>query len=84
MHGDTPLAGSLNPARLGRALGRVPQTHFVGARDRNVPPQVVAQYRDALPAAARVTVVAMPDFDHRCCWVERWPRLLRQALDVGR
>ena len=55
----------------------VREVHFVGGRDANVPPSIVASFQARHPAA-RIMDVAQ--FDHRCCWVERWPRLLDDAM----
>jgi pimeloyl-ACP methyl ester carboxylesterase len=76
LHGYTPMAGSLNPADSPPLSPSVKQVHYVGGRDRNVPPQVTRSF-GAHHASARV--VEIPDFDHTCCWVENWPDLLRAA-----
>jgi hypothetical protein len=55
----------------------VHELHFAGGRDANVPPSIAASFQARHPAA-RITDVAQ--FDHRCCWVERWPRLLDDAM----
>lgn len=78
-HGVSPMPHSLNPADAGTRLGRVPQTHFVGADDEVVPAQVARAYLARLPDRARARLVVVPDFDHDCCWVKAWPTLLRQA-----
>jgi len=73
LHGYSALVGSLNPA-LQPALPRaVTQIHYAGGRDDNVPPAVVTSFARQHPAAR---VVVIDEFDHRCCWVERWPQLL--------
>jgi hypothetical protein len=76
LHGYSPLEGSLNPAELPPLPVGVSQVDFVGGRDRNVPP-AVAQSFARRHAGART--VEIPDFDHECCWVERWPQLLEEA-----
>lgn len=73
LHRYSPLAGSLDPAAQDGLDSRVLQHHHVGGRDRNVPPELLTRFV-ARQAAARV--VAHPDFDHICCWVEAWPGLL--------
>lgn len=82
IHGDSPLAGSLNPADLATRLAMVPQIHLIGADDGNVPRQVAEAYlaRMPTPNAGRARVV--PGFDHRCCWIEKWPELLRRYAPV--
>jgi len=70
-HAVTPLIGS-DPESL---TGTLPSAvHFVGGRDRVVPPEIVA------PFAARTLgrLVVLPDYDHACCWSRDWPQLLKE------
>lgn len=73
----TPLYGSMNPADHTDRLLNVDQTHFVGGKDKVVPPLSVFTYRDRFPPRRRPIVKVMENFDHDCCWLEAWPRLLR-------
>jgi len=73
--GLTPLSGSLNPADAWARLRHVPQTHYVGGRDRTVGESVVRAYASRFPPAEQPEVVVVPPFDHDCCWAERWPAL---------
>jgi pimeloyl-ACP methyl ester carboxylesterase len=70
----SPLTGSLNPADEWAQLRQIPQIHYVGGQDRQTGRLALG------PALAhpspRVRVIEMPDFDHDCCWVEAWPRLV--------
>ena len=79
LHGVTPLVGSLNPIDFAATLRSLPQRHLLGEHDQIVPPPVIDSYLDKLgrPPNARLQVIA--DFDHHCCWPERWPQLLFQA-----
>ena len=76
LHQYSPLAGSLNPTLLPALAPSIAQTHYAGGRDRNVPPAVVESFRRGHPEA-RVVIIA--DFDHECCWIERWPELVAGA-----
>ncbi len=78
-HGVSPMPHSLNPAEVAGRLGRLPQTHFVGADDEVVPAKVARAYLARLPDLANARLVVVPDFDHRCCWAKAWPALVRQA-----
>jgi dienelactone hydrolase len=70
-HGVSPLSGSLDPmADLKPRTYR--QTHFVGERDKIVPPGVIAAY----VAKHGGTIRRAQDFDHQCCWSRDWSRLL--------
>ncbi|MEW6329984.1 MAG: alpha/beta hydrolase [Pseudomonadota bacterium] len=72
MQGLPALAESLNPADEWRALQALPQRHFVGGRDNTVGRRVTESYLARFPPDRRPEVVTLPDFDHVCCWVERW------------
>lgn len=77
-HGVTPLRGSLNAIDVAAQIGRVPQIHFSGGRDKVVPPQIA----EAFKAAARspcAAVRVLPDADHENGWAAAWPRLLTDA-----
>lgn len=72
-HGYSALAGSLNPALMPSLPSAIVQVHYVGGRDRNVPPSVVESF-SRRHAGTRIIEIA--EFDHECCWIERWPKLL--------
>jgi hypothetical protein len=72
MHGIPALADSLNPADEWRALRTLPQRHFVGGRDAIVGRRVTDAYLARFPSDQQPEVVTLPDFDHVCCWVEKW------------
>jgi hypothetical protein len=79
LHGYAPLTGSLNPAAGLELPAAVRQRHYAGARDRSVPPNVVA----AGPIAPG-TLVVVPGYDHRCCWTTLWPQILRDISTTPR
>lgn len=76
----SPLSASLNPADMAPALSRVPQIHFVGEDDEDVPPAVAQAYRARFPDPARVSIIEVPGVDHNCCWVKQWPGLLNKYV----
>lgn len=81
LHRVTPLAG-LDPMQQRSRLMQLPQWHFVGSHDRNMPP-VLAQGFVSGMAQARVVVV--DGFEHQCCWARDWGGLVREVLAaVGR
>lgn len=79
LHGVTALTGSLNAADVARSVQHIPQVHYVGGRDDIVPPATVTAYADRMTDTTHTAIRVMPDFDHACCWVEAWPRLLEEA-----
>ncbi len=74
LHGHSPLAGSLSPARRPPLSPGIYQRHYAGGRDRVVPPGIVAG-GDILPE----TLTVIPEYGHVCCWVELWPRVLDEV-----
>jgi hypothetical protein len=73
VHGYSRLAGSLNPALEPPLPPGVAQWHFYGGRDGNVTPAVVLSFARRHPGAR---VIEIAEFDHECCWIERWSQLL--------
>lgn len=78
--GDTPLWGSLNAVSSAERLRRIPQYHFVGGRDDQVPPHLAAAFmrRLNLDPAGRVEVI--PAYTHQCCWARDWTALAARPL----
>jgi len=79
-HHVSPLEGSLNPADEWRALENVPQVHFVGGRDHIVGTEIAESYLAHFPAGHRPEMRVIADFDHACCWAERWLVLADQVF----
>ena len=77
LHRDTPLFGSLDAADLAQAVAGIPQVHFVGNDDDVVPVSISDSFRKRAGDTSRIAVIKVPDADHECCWVEKWPALLR-------
>ena len=46
LHGLTPLTGSLNPADFTQGLGQVHMYHFMGGKDRIIPPSVFFSFQN--------------------------------------
>lgn len=74
-HGYSPLKGSLNPANRAPLPKHIVQWHLSGGQDRNMPPSIV-QAVITQQHNAQWTVIET--FDHRCCWQQRWPSILKQ------
>lgn len=72
-HHASPLTGSLDPAE---STVRLPvNIHFAGGRDKVVPVSVVEAFVNG--RGGRLEVVS--DFDHECCWVRDWGKLLGRS-----
>lgn len=79
LHRVTPLAGSLDPMAQRDRLAKVPQWHFVGGRDSNMPAALAQGFAQGLAAAH---VVIVDGFEHQCCWARDWARLVAPLLEV--
>ncbi len=82
-HRIRPLTGSLNPADHAEALRGIQQWHFVGGKDSNMPPELVWAFAISFPERQRPTVLVEPEFDHHCCWADRWSALWRKSLGMA-
>lgn len=72
-HGYTPLHRSLNPAQQ-KLPRHVRYLHYAGSEDRNIPPTL----GQAVHSQPGHHLEVIEGFDHRCCWVERWPAILEE------
>lgn len=75
LHRISPLSASLNAADAAPALAHMRQVHFVGAKDREVPPELAQSWIQRLHPNTSATLRVVPGFDHSCCWAEAWPTL---------
>lgn len=75
LHDVEPLTGSLNPADYWALLQHIPQTHYVGTKDKIVPPAIAESFAARFPAGHRPMIRRMEGYDHQCCWIEHWPEL---------
>ena len=74
-HHVAPLSGSLNAHDASGQLSVVPQTHFVGGRDRVIPPVLAFAWGEGLLGPENRNLRLLPDFDHQCCWAKQWREL---------
>lgn len=75
-HNVLPLDGSLNPADEWSQLENLPQLHFVGEHDKIMPTDVAQAFAARFPDNRRPEVRNVPGFDHSCCWIEQWRKIL--------
>ncbi|OHX37794.1 alpha/beta hydrolase [Methylomonas sp. LWB] len=75
LHHYQALTASLNPAR--RPASGLPEWHFLGAADQNIPPALVQTALRRRPNA-RVEIV---DAGHAQGWPGLWPGILRKIAD---
>jgi dienelactone hydrolase len=82
MHHVPALKGSLNPADAWEALVALPQQHLVGGRDEIVNHAVTDSYVSRFPSNRKPALTTLPDFDHVCCWVDRWPSIWSETIGL--
>lgn len=78
-HQVSPMPHSWNPVDFAQGLANVPQFHWAGKQDQQVPPAILHAYLRHLHNPVAVTVQEVPDFDHACCWVSSWPTWLAKV-----
>lgn len=76
LHGDAPLADSLNPVDNARTTRGIPQLHVLGGKDGVIQPALLDSWVQHC-GCERVVRVTMPEADHGGSWTEAWPELLR-------
>lgn len=66
---------SLNPVDIAPQLKNMPQRHFVGQMDKEVPPAIYHSYAQAMGDTTCSQVTLVPDAKHRDGWTEQWSTL---------
>lgn len=74
-HRIAPLSGSLNPVDIAGRIAGIPQTHFIGERDRVIPPILALQWPAGFAGSDRGNIRIVKSFDHSCCWERSWSQL---------
>ena len=74
-HRIEPLSDSLNAADVADQLAAVPQSHFVGGKDRVIPPGLAQRWPVPMRGKEGGNLHVIPAFDHVCCWSEQWAAL---------
>ena len=75
-HKVSPLTGSLNPVDYQKKLQTIPQIHFVGEYDQNIPPKLAQDFIANYDSEKFAKVIVVPDQSHSCCWQKIWPKLI--------
>lgn len=78
LHGVSPLSSSLNPADVRQSLKATSQYHLVGQNDHIVPPKLAQEFISGFSPTADIILHIVPDFDHHCCWQQKWLTFLRE------
>lgn len=78
LHGYATLDDSSNPIESAN-LAEVRHWHWVGGRDQEVRPEIVRRFVQRHGGTLR----EINEFDHRCCWAEKWTDLLAASLGAA-
>ncbi len=78
-HGvSMPDFGALDPMDVAVKLGDVPQTHFVGGKDKVVPKIIADNFVSALPRGTDVKIKVAQNATHSEGWDKVWRELLEE------
>lgn len=75
LHKVSPLDGSLNPVDFAATLRHIPQHHFIGGADKNIPVSLYESYATALGDTACTAHTVIPGITHEKGWDDAWGRL---------
>lgn len=71
-HGFTGLGDSLNPISFCATLRNIPQIHFIGSKDKIVPPSVIKNYQSCVISGVSVQFIQVPGASHWEGWEKFW------------
>jgi pimeloyl-ACP methyl ester carboxylesterase len=80
-HRISGLSESLNPADFWQQLTHIPQVHFVGGKDKVIPPVIVESFAAKFPVRFRPKIRIVESATHMCCWEQFWPDLYLEAVN---
>lgn len=73
-------ADNIRANAIAPSLAKIPQHHFVGAGDEDVPPAIYHSFRQQMGESDCVHYTMVQDADHTRGWVEKWPELLNSSV----
>ena len=80
LHNLTPMWGSLDPADVAAHITHIPQRHFVGRDDTNIPIDIARSYAAKSGRPDCIAITDVEGASHTDGWAERWPALLKLPL----
>ena len=83
-HKVNPLYNSLNPIQFGQELSKIPQIHFIGEEDEIMPRIIAESYLKSLDNNHGAEIINLMKYDHSCCWVNSWPKLLSKISFINK
>lgn len=79
-HKVSKLEGSLNPMSVATRLADIPQRHFIGGRDKIIPPSIAHDFAKKSYDFRERTIAVVLEAEHNKGWTERWTELLKLPL----
>ncbi len=83
-HQDTPLKGSLNPMAEKKRLALLPQRHYVGEKDKTVPPALTQAYLASFDEPHFITRIVLPEVSHQKGWDKAWEEILPEIEPLSK
>ena len=80
IHEKAAFEGSVNPILAAANIKDIPQFHFIGGKDTQVPPAVLHGYIQATPPSNCIHSLMVQEATHNKGWVDKWPELLKLPL----
>lgn len=71
-HNYSPLSGSLTPMHYKEQLKLIPQKHFIGLEDREIPLPISESYFKEFPKTSLFSLYKIPHFTHYSDWPAFW------------
>jgi hypothetical protein len=68
LHKTSPLTGSLNPADKATSIAHITQYHYVGSKDKIIPPSIAQNYVRNLPENHKAQIIIVPNATHDKGW----------------
>jgi len=75
-HNVSSLEGSLDPMEVAEKIKDIPQRHFIGSRDKTVPPAIAESFVKKEGFADYGSITVVDGATHNDGWPERWKELL--------
>lgn len=79
-HKVDKIKNLLNPMDVAQGLTGIPQRHFIGGRDKIIPPSIAHDFAKKSCDFRTSTITLVPEAEHNKGWAARWKDLLKLPL----
>lgn len=76
-HRIQALSASLNAADVADRLTVLPQSHYIGAEDRVITPELARRWPPGFLGDKGRNLIIVPKEGHACCWADQWANLFQ-------